>query len=143
MPYGTQLHIFQKGINPVWEDPSFTEGCQYQIKSQKFQSSKYWEDLVLAMLGEQFEAENFVVGMVLKLKPQFDKIDIWLRDSNKKQDVESVKADLLRILQIEESELDYMVFKEEKAKPQPQKTWKKGKKADGPIKRAEGEEQKQ
>jgi hypothetical protein len=35
------------------------------------------------MLGEQFEASDFVVGMVLKLKPQFDKIDIWLRDSTR------------------------------------------------------------
>jgi len=36
---------------------------------------------MIAMLGEQFEAENFVKGMVIKLRPQFDKIDIWLADS--------------------------------------------------------------
>jgi hypothetical protein len=42
---------------------------------------------------------------------------------------------LLRILQIEENELDYMVFQEEKNKPKPQ-PWKKGiTKKDGPVKR--------
>jgi translation initiation factor 4E len=81
MPYGTNLHLFQKGIHPVWEDPVFENGCWLCLKSQKFQSSKYWEDMLLAMLGEQFEAADFVVGMVLKLRPQFDKIDVWMRDS--------------------------------------------------------------
>jgi hypothetical protein len=50
------------------------------------------------MLGEQFEAEDFVVGMVLKLRPQFDKIDIWLRDADKADAIASTKADVCRIL---------------------------------------------
>ena len=69
MPYGTHLHLFQKDIHPLWEDAAFANGCSISIKSQKFQSSKYWEDLLLAMIGEQFEEPDFVVGMVLKLRP--------------------------------------------------------------------------
>ena len=44
------------------------------------------------MLGEQFDAADFVVGMVLKLRPQFDKIDIWMRDATNEEGLKSVKA---------------------------------------------------
>ena len=82
MPYGTNMYLFQKGIRPAWEDPTFENGCHLSIKSAKFQSSKYWEDLLLAMLGEQFDETDFVLGLVLKLRPQFDKVDLWMRDAS-------------------------------------------------------------
>jgi len=54
MPYGTFLHCFKKGIRPVWEDEALLNGCQLEIKTQKAHTSKMWEDLLLAILGEQF-----------------------------------------------------------------------------------------
>ena len=98
MPYGTNLHVFRQGVHPVWEDPHFEKGSSFSIKSQKFQSSKYWEDLLLAMLGEQFETPNFVMGLVLKLRPMFDKIDIWLNDATNEAAIASTRASLLQIL---------------------------------------------
>lgn len=64
------------------------------------------------MMGEQFEAEDFVVGMVLKLRPQFDKIDIWMRDAGRTEAIAAIKADIVKLLQIGEGELEYAVFKE-------------------------------
>ena len=52
MPYGTNLHVFVQGIKPVWEDPQLTNGARYTLKIAKSHSSKYWEDLLLAMIGE-------------------------------------------------------------------------------------------
>ena len=52
MPYGTNLHVFVKGIKPVWEDPKLVNGARYSLKIQKSHSSKYWEDLQLALIGE-------------------------------------------------------------------------------------------
>ena len=69
MPYGTFLHCFKKGIRPVWEDPALEKGCQLEFKTQKAQTSKLWEDLLLGYLGEQFENGAIVAGCVLKLKP--------------------------------------------------------------------------
>ena len=140
MPYGTNLHVFREGVQPVWEDPHFKEGCSFAIKSQKFQSSKYWEDLLLAMLGEQFETPDFVMGVVLKLRPQFDKIDIWLKDSTNEEQISSTRSTLLQILQVQESELEYYVFSEVKNKAaqiKQNKPFKKFKKDEGPIKRAD------
>jgi translation initiation factor 4E len=81
MPYGTTLHIFKKGIKPVWEDPSLAKGSRFQLKSEKKTTSKYWEDLVLAMIGEQLGTKSDIVaGLVLNLKAQFDKVAIWFTD---------------------------------------------------------------
>ena len=69
------------------------------------------------MLGEQFAEPDFVVGMIMKLKPQFDKISIWLRDSRKIDAVQTFKSEMASILQIDENDIEYMVFKDEKEKP--------------------------
>jgi len=52
MSYGTTLSIFEKGIRPEWEDPALVEGARFNIKTEKTHTSKYWEDLLLAMIGE-------------------------------------------------------------------------------------------
>lgn len=62
----------------------------------KSHSSKYWEDLLLAMIGEQF-SENLVAGLVLVLKPQFDKLAVWITDSNKKEEIEVLKLKIIEI----------------------------------------------
>ena len=100
MPYGTFLHVFKDGIRPVWEDKSLERGCQLEIKAQKQQTSKYWEDLLLAMLGEQFCKQDFIGGLVLKLKPQFDKIGIWLTNDATPEAIASIKSELARLVQV-------------------------------------------
>ena len=62
------------------------------------------------MLGEQFETPDFVVGLVLKLRPQFDKIDMWMRDANNTTAIASTKASVSRLLHIEESEIEVQMF---------------------------------
>lgn len=91
------------------------------------------------MLGEQFTEPNFVVGMILKLKPQFDKISIWLRDSTKGDAITKTRQEICTFLEVQDSDLEFMVFKEIKNRPAPTKKWNKDKpnfKKDGaPIKR--------
>ena len=76
----------------------------------KSHCSKYWEDLTFAMIGEQFP-EDLVAGLVMNLKPQFDKIAVWIIDSNRESDIAQLKADILKITQIDEKEIEYEVFK--------------------------------
>ena len=145
MPYGTHFHVFRQGMRPEWEDPAFAEGCQLEIKSQKNTTSKYWEDMILAMMGEQFETADFVYGMVMKLKPQFDKISVWLKDSSATDAIALTKKKVAEILAIKEDEIEFMIFKEQKNKPAPvKKNFVKGKKPtdDGPIKGQEATEPK-
>ena len=50
-----------------------------------------WEDLLLANLGEQFTNGAVVAGLVLKLKPTFDKVAIWLTNDQTPEAIESIK----------------------------------------------------
>ena len=68
------------------------------------------------MMGEQFSEPNFVVGIILKLKPQFDKISVWMRDSRNTDAVARTRQEMVKLLQIEDSSIEYMVFKEQKQK---------------------------
>lgn len=110
MPYGTTMSFFQKGIRPEWEDPALVEGARFSIKSDKSHTSKYWEDLLLAMIGEQME-DGLVAGLVLNLKPQFDKIAIWVIDSRNEAKIEQLKKDIINTVGLDEKDLEYEVFK--------------------------------
>ena len=111
MPYGTTLHFFKDGIKPQWENPKLAKGCRLQFKSSKEKTSKFWEDLLLALIGEQIGTKSSTVaGIVLNLKPQFDKIGVWMTDCDDATETATVKTQLAEILKLEESELQYQVF---------------------------------
>jgi translation initiation factor 4E len=110
MPYGTGLHVFIKGIKPVWEDPQLVDGARFNLKMPKSHCSKYWEDLLLAMIGEQFP-ENLVAGLVMNLKPQFDKIAVWIKDCKNETAIAQLKAVIIEVTQIDEKEIEYEIFK--------------------------------
>ena len=82
MPLGTILHYFVTGVKPLWEDPACKEGARITLRLPKTHTAKYWEDLLFAMLGEQFSIENEVLGLVLSTKFSGDSIALWMRHSD-------------------------------------------------------------
>jgi translation initiation factor 4E len=48
--------VFHSGIRrPVWEDPLNTNGGKWIIRLKKGVADRIWEDLVLAVIGDQFD----------------------------------------------------------------------------------------
>ena len=52
MPVGTILHVFVDGVKPLWEDEACTDGGRITIRFPKTHAAKYWEDMLLALIGE-------------------------------------------------------------------------------------------
>ena len=51
----TDYLLFHKGIRrPVWEDPLNITGGKWIIRLRKGIADRLWEDLVLAVIGDQF-----------------------------------------------------------------------------------------
>lgn len=73
------------------------------------------------MIGEQLGSKsNMIAGLVLNLKAQFDKIAIWFTDCDDQDEINKIKEDILAILQVSETELEYDVFQEKRGKePKP------------------------
>jgi translation initiation factor 4E len=52
----TDYLLFHTGIRrPVWEDPLNIQGGKWIIRFKKGVADRFWEDLVLAIIGDQFD----------------------------------------------------------------------------------------
>lgn len=64
----------------MWEDEANKNGGRFSLRISKGYANILWEDLILALIGEQFECENEITGIVLSIKPAADIIAIWNRN---------------------------------------------------------------
>lgn len=81
LPLVSDYHIFKKGIRPVWEDEENKKGGKWIVRLKKGVSDRYWEELVLAIVGDQFaEASEEVCGAVLSVRNGEDILSIWTRN---------------------------------------------------------------
>ncbi|KAL9126486.1 MAG: hypothetical protein Q9217_004468 [Psora testacea] len=80
LPAVSDYHIFKKGIRPVWEDEENKKGGKWIVRLKKGVSDRYWEDLLLAIIGDQFaEAGEEVCGAVLSVRSGEDVLSVWTR----------------------------------------------------------------
>ncbi|CAI7616062.1 unnamed protein product [Penicillium pancosmium] len=81
LPTVSDYHIFKKGIRPVWEDEANKRGGKWIVRLKKGVADRYWEDLLLAMVGDQFaEAGDEVCGAVLSVRGGEDVLSVWTRN---------------------------------------------------------------
>ena len=62
----TDYHLFKDGIKPTWEDPANKNGGKWMVRLKKGLASRYWEDTVLAIVGEQFDVGHEICGAVCR-----------------------------------------------------------------------------
>ncbi|KAK4695150.1 translation initiation factor 4E, partial [Lecanoromycetidae sp. Uapishka_2] len=80
LPSVSDYHIFKKGIRPVWEDEENKRGGKWIIRLKKGVADRYWEDLLFAIVGDQFaEAGEEVCGAVLSIRSGEDVLSVWTR----------------------------------------------------------------
>lgn len=81
LPTVSDYHIFKKGIRPVWEDEANKRGGKWIIRLKKGVADRYWEDLLLALVGDQFaEAGDEVCGAVLSVRGGEDVLSVWTKN---------------------------------------------------------------
>jgi len=80
LPTVSDYHIFKDGIRPVWEDEANKRGGKWIVRLKKGVADRYWEDLLLAIIGDQFlEAGDEVCGAVLSVRSGEDVLSIWTK----------------------------------------------------------------
>jgi len=81
LPTVSDYHIFKDGIRPVWEDEANKRGGKWIIRLKKGVADRYWEDLLLAIIGDQFmEAGEEVCGAVLSVRSGEDVLSVWTKN---------------------------------------------------------------
>lgn len=80
LPSVSDYHVFKKGVRPVWEDEENKKGGKWIVRLKKGVSDRFWEDLLLAIVGDQFaEAGEEVCGAVLSVRSGEDVLSVWTR----------------------------------------------------------------
>ncbi|KAK0728147.1 translation initiation factor eIF 4e-like domain-containing protein, partial [Lasiosphaeria miniovina] len=97
LPMVSDYHLFKKGIRPIWEDEENKNGGKWIVRLKKGVADRYWEDLLLAIIGDQFgEANDEVCGAVLSIRSGEDILSIWARANG--QRVLKIRETMRRIL---------------------------------------------
>ncbi|KAF2403044.1 IF4E-domain-containing protein, partial [Trichodelitschia bisporula] len=80
LPTVSDYHFFKEGIRPVWEDEENKKGGKWVLRLKKGVCDRYWEELLMAMIGDQFaEASEEVCGAVLSVRAGEDVLSVWTR----------------------------------------------------------------
>ena len=80
IPTVSDYHFFKDGIRPVWEDEANKKGGKWIVRLKKGVADRYWEELLLAIIGDQFmEAGDEVCGAVLSVRSGEDVLSVWTK----------------------------------------------------------------
>uniref|UniRef100_A0A3Q3GZZ6 Eukaryotic translation initiation factor 4E type 2-like n=1 Tax=Labrus bergylta TaxID=56723 RepID=A0A3Q3GZZ6_9LABR len=96
----SDFHLFKEGIKPMWEDDSNRSGGKWIIRLRKGLASRFWENIILAMLGEQFMVGEEICGAVVSIRFQEDILSIWNRTSNDQTTTARIRDTLRRVLNL-------------------------------------------
>ena len=86
------IMLFRDGIRPMWEDESNRAGGKWTLRLRKHGASLLWEELVLAMIGEQFDVGTEVCGAVLSVRYHDDTLSVWHRTADNEAAVARLRA---------------------------------------------------
>lgn len=100
LPQMTDLHLFKDGIKPTWEDPNNKQGGKWIIRLRKGLAARYWEELLLGIVGEQFDVGNEVCGTVLSIRYNEDIISIWNRNADNTEATSKIRDHMRRLLRL-------------------------------------------
>jgi len=96
----SDYHLFKEGIRPMWEDTANSNGGKWIVRLKKGLASRCWENLILAMLGEQFMVGEEICGAVISVRFQEDILSLWNRTADDAQTVGRIRDTLKRVLNL-------------------------------------------
>jgi translation initiation factor 4E len=102
LPNTTDYHFFREGIKPTWEDPCNAKGGKWIVRLKKGLASRYWEEIILALIGCQFTGINpeEICGAVVSIRYSEDIISVWNKSSTDHEITQKLRDHIKRILQL-------------------------------------------
>lgn len=93
-------HLFKAGIKPTWEDPQNRQGGKWTLQLKKGLTSKFWEEILLAIVGEQFDVGQEICGAVVSIRNSGDIISIWHKNADNLEAKNKIRDQMRRILRL-------------------------------------------
>ncbi|XP_068130043.1 eukaryotic translation initiation factor 4E type 2-like isoform X2 [Hyperolius riggenbachi] len=87
-------------LGTVATDEANRSGGKWIIRLRKGLASRFWENIILAMLGEQFMVGEEICGVVVSIRFSEDILSIWNRTANDQQSTVRIRDTLRRVLNL-------------------------------------------
>ncbi|EMC97955.1 hypothetical protein BAUCODRAFT_66583 [Baudoinia panamericana UAMH 10762] len=94
------VHLFHKGVKPVWEDPRNTEGGSWTFRVSKDKGQAFWTELGMLAIGEQLQAavdddtrttfRDDICGISVGVRFNSFLVQIWNRDGEHAKGIEGL-----------------------------------------------------
>ncbi|KAK5167805.1 uncharacterized protein LTR77_007504 [Saxophila tyrrhenica] len=101
------VHLFHKGVKPVWEDPRNSRGGAWTFRVPKAVAVEFWRDVCLMAIGEQLQNavesdrttfRDDICGISLGVRFNSMLIQIWNRDGEHQEGVNGILTTVLENL---------------------------------------------
>ena len=99
------VHLFHRGIKPVWEDPRNLKGGSWTFRVPKAIAPEFWKEVCMMAIGEQLQAaveedgkqvfRDDVCGVTLGVRFNSMLVQVWNRDGDHEAGVERLKDTVL------------------------------------------------
>ena len=97
----------------MWEDKNNQNGGRWHIWLPKGYANRLWEDLLLAVIGNQFKFGDEICGVEVRTKVRGDTISVWHRNASNDDEKEQTKNDFLSAINAPEGiHVEYENFAE-------------------------------
>jgi len=100
LPVVSDYHLFKQGIKPMWEDAANEKGGKWIVRLRKGLASRFWEKLVIAMIGDQFDVGDEICGAVISIRYREDIVSVWNKSAHKKDVTQKIKRTMQKVLEL-------------------------------------------
>lgn len=101
----------------MWEEEGNRLGGKWILRLKKGLSTRLWELLVFAVIGEQFNVGKEICGIVCSIRPQEDLISIWTKTANNQVVTQRIKETMKKVLNLPQDckfDIDFKMRKEKR-----------------------------
>ncbi|KAF9551392.1 Eukaryotic translation initiation factor 4E type 2 [Mortierella hygrophila] len=100
LPNVSDYHLFKQGVRPVWEDATNINGGKWIVRLKKGLASRYWENLVMAVIGDQFDVGSEICGVVLSIRGGEDILSLWNQSAHEGRINLKIRDTMKRVLNL-------------------------------------------
>ncbi|KAI8598336.1 translation initiation factor eIF 4e-like domain-containing protein [Dissophora ornata] len=100
LPTVSDYHLFKQGVRPVWEDATNINGGKWIVRLKKGLATRYWEDLITAVVGDQFDVGSEICGLVLSIRGGEDILSLWNQSAHEGRINLKIRDTMKRVLNL-------------------------------------------
>lgn len=110
LPLRDSVHLFHRGVKPLWEDPRNTHGGCWTFRVPRDRAPAFWEKICLLAVGEKLQAavesdrqtfRDDVCGVSLSVRFTSILVQVWNRDAKHEEGIKRLLETVFESLEPE------------------------------------------